>query len=186
MSDVLWRRLRYMLTPQFDLYEHLGPKMYDRDVMEVGFGTGLGTLQLARSAKDVVAIETESDAVRFSERCFPMPNVHWLCWDVLRPLNHGVHDVVVMIEVLEHIGDWELALKNIRDALKPNGELYMSARNANADLRRNEIHEREWTAKELKQSLLKYFSSVTLLDYTLTHEYDDDTRVTPLIARCVK
>ena len=58
----------------------------------------------------------------------------------------------------------------------------MTARNRHADLRRNDLHEREWTAKELKDNLGEFFLDVKLFDYTLQNEVDETTRITPLIA----
>ncbi len=59
----------------------------------------------------------------------------------------------------------------------------MTARNANADLRRQkDLHLREWTAAELSDSLGEFFPSVYLYDYTLQDQQTEDTRLTPLIA----
>lgn len=183
MTNVLWRRLRYMLTPQFDLYHSLAPRMYDKYVMEVGFGTGFGTLQLARQARQIIAIEPDEDAVAFASQALPLKNVVWVKGSILdTPHVLGSFDVVVMVETLEHISEWELALENIYGYLKPKGLLYMTARNNQADLRRNDLHEREWTAKELKDNLCKWFDNVELYDYKMDKVLGEDTHITPLIA----
>lgn len=187
MSDVLWRRLRYMLTPQFDIYLSISDRVEGQTVLDVGCGTGFGSLQLARRAKHVNAFDIDDEAANFA---------FWLETPNLKVVPHSVdlceympfkpHDAVVMVEVLEHIPDWRVALGNVQTLLAPGGKLYISARNRNADLRRNDLHEREWTAAEFKAALAGYFSSVTLYDYSLEHEQGDDTRVTPLVAVCVK
>ena len=183
MNDILWRRLRYMLSPQWDIYRHIAPKVVGQDVLEVGFGTGFGTVQLAGTAKEVMAYEIDLHAFSFASQCFPLGNVTWHFHDISHHSRHkDEFDSAVMVETLEHIRHWEQTLSKVRDSIKPGGKLYITARNANADLRRNELHEREWTAKEFKAALLQYFNNVTLYDYTLNHEQGDDTRMTPLVA----
>jgi 2-polyprenyl-3-methyl-5-hydroxy-6-metoxy-1,4-benzoquinol methylase len=182
MTSILWRRLRYMLTPQFDLYKNIAPKLKDLMVLEVGFGTGFGTVQLAQYAKEVIAIEYDADAVKFAKQVLPLKNVWWIESDITAALNKPIYDAVVMVETLEHIKKWRKALTKIHGLLKPGGCLYMTARNRNADLRRNDLHERELSASELRANLGEFFLDVTLYDYTLANEQSDDTHITPLIA----
>ncbi len=182
MNDVLWRRLGYMLSPQLDLYKGLAPHLMDKEVLEIGFGTGFGTLQYACAAELVTAIETDESAVKFATENLPLANVAWLKSDILKLWMPQRFDAVVMVEVLEHIQDWSTALENAYAYLKPSGVFYMTARNANADLRRNDLHEREVTAKDLMYMLMQYFESVRLFDYRLKEELGTDTHVTPLIA----
>jgi 2-polyprenyl-3-methyl-5-hydroxy-6-metoxy-1,4-benzoquinol methylase len=182
MTGILWRRLRYMLTPQFDLYKNIAPKLKNENVLEVGFGTGFGTVQLAQYAYKIIAIEPDADAVHFARQVLPLTNILWIQADVTEQLEDPMWDAVVMVETLEHIKDWRKALANIHGLLKPGGCLYMTARNRNADLRRNELHEREWTATELSNALGEFFLDVKLYDFTLTNELTADTHITPLIA----
>ena len=182
MSDILWRRLAYFLSPQADLYEAIAPHLIDKSVLEVGFGTGFGVLHYAGVADQVDAIEQDEEAVTFASRHFPLGGIRWINGNILDIDIDRTFDAVVMIEVLEHIGDWEKALRQVSKHLVRGGKLYLSARNANADLRKNKLHEREWTAVELKAALSKYFASVTLYDYKLANELDEDTHQTPLLA----
>jgi len=188
-SDVLWRRMKYFLSPQLDIYQAFAKGLFDKTVLEVGFGTGIGAVQMAYYAKEIIAIEPDQDAVEFADEVFPLLNVCWLVGDICDyaqdPAGNPI-DTVVMIEVLEHIPDWEKALQNVCRILPPGGALVISARNANADLRRNELHEREWTASEFVSHLKKYFRDVVLYDHTGTRILYEDTRQTPLIAWAIK
>ena len=69
--------------------------------------------------------------------------------------------------------------------LKVGGKLIMTSRNMNADLRRNELHEREWTALELRENLSRFFGEVKLVDYQL-NPVGTDTHITPLVALAYK
>ena len=181
--DVLWRRLKYTLTPQWDLYASLPDIVSGKNVLEVGFGTGAGTVMYAPNAFWVDAIEIDPGAVSFARAMFPLTNVQWLLGNVTNMAWVEKYEAVVMIEALEHVADWKDALRRISKALVQDGMLIMSARNANADLRRwKDLHEREWTSEELTDALGEYFEDVRLFDYTLTHEQTKDTSLTPLVA----
>lgn len=184
ISGILWRRLKYQLCPQLDIYKHIAPRVSGKRVWEVGFGTGLGTVQLAAKAKSVYATEIDPLAVDFAKEVFALPNITWMLGDVTESNTSNTHDVIVCLEVLEHISKWQSALRNMSERLTSDGVLIISGPNANAGLRKNDKHEREWTADEFRDALGKYFSEVSLWDYTLSEEQGMDTRVTPIIAVC--
>ena len=185
-GEVLARRLLYFMSPQLDIYKHIAPRVEGMSVIDIGFGTGFGTMQLVQYAEELVGMETDRDAVKFAEYC--IPGAKWYWGDISRGIDYvgKEFDVAIMIEVLEHIPDWRAALANVVSVLKDGGEFYISARNANADLRKNELHEREWTAREFKESLSEFFDEVILYDYKLEKIQDTSTRMTPLVAWCKK
>lgn len=80
--------------------------------------------------------------------------------------------------------DWRAALFNVKTLLAAEGKFYISSRNANADLRKNDLHEREWSAKQFKDALEEFFPTVKLYNYQLTEELDEQTHQTPLVAVC--
>lgn len=184
-SGVLWRRLRYFLTPQLDLYKHIA-KRVSGDAIEIGFGTGFGTLQYAHRCQSVVAIEPDETSVEFARDCLPLANVEWLVGDVTERLPEKHFDFAIMIEVLEHIPDYEAALNVLKACLKDYGTAIISGPNANASLRKNDKHEREWTAKEFSDTLKEYFSEVVLYDYRMAEVQDENSTITPLVAVCKK
>ena len=182
MSDILFRRLTYMLSPQTDIYRHLAAHLKDKQVLEVGFGTGFGVLQYAGAAKLVTALDPDNGAVEFARTSIPLANVVWLNGDILKLWMPERFDAVVMIEVLEHIEPWMQALENAYTYLKPGGALYLSARNANAELRKNDLHAREWNAAQLVAALKRFFPTVELYDYALRVPQTVNTHQTPLLA----
>lgn len=183
----MWRRFRYALTPQWDIYNSIAPQVAGLEVLEIGFCTGAGTVVLAGRAESVRGLEIDADAVDFARHSFPLRNVQWLKYDIVPDDGFGPsYDAGVMVEVLEHIPDRYRALKNMHALLRPGGKLYITAKNTNADLRRNDLHLHEVNAAEFRSELLEHFSSVTLYDYTLTNAQGDDSHVTPLVAVAVK
>ena len=185
--DVLWRRLRYMLSPQWDIYQSLSERFDNRKVLEVGFGTGSGVLQYAHKVHSVDAIELDPGAVDFAQKAFPTNNVNWIHSDICNYDTHNRYSMVVCIETLEHIPDDAKAIDNMHRLMRRNGLLYISARNANSDLRRwKDLHERELSAEEFCDFLSGYFEVVELFDYSLRHKQEKSTTLTPLLAVCKK
>lgn len=184
MSDVLYRRLQYFLTPQFDIYAHIADHIgVGEKVIDIGFGTGFGALYIKdKTGAHVSGVEYDGDAVKFADRC--MPGARWAWGDITRGVSYigSGYDVALMIEVLEHVSDWQLALRHTSEILKPGGRLIISARNANSYLRKNDLHEREWSAEEFVKALKRYFEKVELFDYKLEEQQDFDTKQTPLLA----
>ena len=186
-EDVLWHRLRYFLSPQMDIYISLREHLRGQPrVLEAGFGVGAGTMLYADKVGHLTGIEINRDAVEFAKAMYPLENVDWIHADILDFASPKKFSAILAIEVLEHIPEWIDALQNIRSLLvDPGGEFIMSARNANADLRRAKSqHERELTADELVSALEEFFPNVTIYDYTLARIQDRDTRVTPILAVC--
>jgi len=95
-------------------------------VLELGAGIGNMTQHLSRSRKLYVATDLDDEhlarlRVRFQNR----PNLRYGCCDLRDPAGfaalRGGFDTVVCLNVLEHIEDDLLGLRNIRSALEPGG-----------------------------------------------------------------
>lgn len=152
-------------------------------VVDIGFGTGFGALYIRdKTGAYVTGIDIDRAAVRFANEC--LPGVRWEWGDISRGIGYigKVFDTALMIEVLEHVEDWQVSLKNVETILRPGGRLIISARNTNATLRKNDLHEREWSAEEFVNALKKYFERVQLYDYQLKELQDVRTTQTPLVA----
>ena len=187
LNDILFRRLRYFLSPQWDIYQSLREKLDNRSVLEVGFGTGAGVVQYASKVNSVDAVELDPVAVDFAQKVFPLNNVNWIHSDICDYDTKKRYGFMVCIETMEHIPDDIKAIENMHRLLHRNGYLFVSARNANADLSRwNDLHERELKADEFYAFLSKYFEEVELFDYSLKHKQDKNTALTPLLAVCKK
>lgn len=186
-TAVLWRRLPYMLSPQWDIYSHIWDRVEEKRVLEVGFGTGIGVLQYAGNAKDVLAIEIDKAAVGFAEKVFPLRNICWRVRDLLT-FEGEKFDYIVMIEVLEHVVDSEKALERIHGLLVPGGKALITVPNKLRHRHKDEILiENEWTPPSFLVELLPYFHDAQLLDYELQPlELPNGDRATPIIAEVTR
>ena len=97
-----------------------------RQVLELGSGIGNMTQHLARGRKSYVASDIDDEHLaRLRVRFRGRPNVEIRRCDLclprdFEPLREGF-DTVVCLNVVEHVENDLLALRNIRSALKPGG-----------------------------------------------------------------
>ena len=186
-SSILFRRLPYMLSPQLDIYENLGPLVEGKRVLEIGFGTGLGTLQYGDSASMVDAIEIDPAAVRFAIRCFGHEKISWFDGDITDWDSEGIdYDFVVMIEVLEHIEFANIALSRMRSLLRPGGQVIITVPNERRERRSDDpITFHEWTPEAFLYELLaEHFDHPALLGFDFEPRLDCHYDETPIIALC--
>ncbi len=81
-------------------------------------------------------------------------------------LEDNAYDCVVSFQVIEHIQDDVLYLKEIHRVLKPGGVALLTTPNRKLSLSRNPWHIREYLAEELKNIALKIFSGVEMKGIT--------------------
>ncbi len=178
---LMWNRLKYVLSPQFDIYETIS-RVVRGTVADIGFGTGFGTHLFVVNAKEVFAYETDKEAVRFAERVFPIPQLRFKCGDIVQGIDDGPFDFVVMIDVLEHIENDKQALLNAKKILKKEGSFIVSTPNRLSRYRKSEDHFREYGPKDFERILKQVFVSVSLRNYLLeptTLKYEN-----PILAVC--
>lgn len=184
-----WRKGKFLLArPQRQIYENIASKVTGAEVCDIGSGSGLGTVILAQEAQSVVGIEKVAGSVKFSKKCFPLKNVRFLNEDIVKSsLATKSFDMVVAVEVIEHIADYRGALVQMSRILRRPGTLYISSPNRNSkDMGppRSKYHVREWTAGEFRDALLCHFGRVDLYDHTLAHSLTDKTATSPIVAIC--
>lgn len=180
---LIWNRLKYVLSPQYDIYSEVSKVVRDR-VADIGFGTGFGTHLFNIKAKEVYAYEIDDNAIRFAQDVFPFKNIHFNYGDIVRGINHKSFDYVIMIDVIEHIKDDKKALMNVKKMLTKKGTFICSTPNRLSRYRKADTHYREYSPEEFEGSLRSVFSSVRLKNYRLeplTSQADN-----PIIAICRK
>jgi SAM-dependent methyltransferase len=117
-------------------------------ILEIGCGLGYFTAKLRTLGHNVIGCDFSSDAC---ERATLTYGGEYICSDVKQVLlTHGnAFDVIVGLEVIEHVEDPVEFLRSIKSLLKPNGSIILSTPN----LRTNNI----WNGTE-PPIHLSYFS----------------------------
>jgi len=146
---------------------HLLPPL---DVADIGCGEGYLTLEAARWARTVVAID-RSDKVLERARALAarrrVTNVQWKKGDASRlPLADATVDVALLSQVLHHAADPEQALAEAARVLRPGGRLLV------LDLRE---HAEQWVRMRLGDRWLGF--SDTALERLVSGAGLHDVRV---------
>lgn len=131
------------------------------DLLEVGCGEGRGIDLLLPSVASFTAIDKIESAVVQLRDKFPQGkfiNGH------LPPLpfSDAMFDSIVSFQVIEHIEDDVLFLKEIHRVLKPGGVALITTPNRLQSLSRNPWHVREYTSEELTRLAQTIFTSVEM------------------------
>jgi SAM-dependent methyltransferase/aminoglycoside phosphotransferase (APT) family kinase protein len=141
-------RNRHALRTVFDDESRAGfkailPALQDRRVLDLGCGSGVTSISLARWAREVVACDLTFERVSFlalRARAMGLANIRTLCAGDTRPLPFpdAAFDCVVLNGVLEwsaaegqrpvRAGQLEF-LREIRRILRPDGHLYIGIEN---------------------------------------------------------
>jgi SAM-dependent methyltransferase len=155
--------------------EHMARYMFASEytsgklVLDAGCGTGYGSGFLAREgARCVVGIDISPDAIDYSRRFYGGSKATFLVMDCTKlGFPPAGFDVVVSLEVIEHLADFRSHVAEARRVLTPGGMLVISTPNRltyTADMPEpwNPFHVREFAPKEFEQLLAEHFHDVKL------------------------
>lgn len=82
-------------------------------VVDAGCGVGYGSHMLAEAGCEVLAFDRDPAAIEFAERFWKHENVGYSSQDIYEVQSNERGDVAVCFEVLEHLVDPGLALRNL-------------------------------------------------------------------------
>jgi len=89
----------------------------DKDdvVLDVGCGNGALSYDVAKKAKKVVGIDLNKKNISFAKERYSEENIEYICGDALKDLPDEKFDVIIMSNVLEHIGNRVEFLERLRE-----------------------------------------------------------------------
>ncbi|MCU0451469.1 MAG: class I SAM-dependent methyltransferase [Bernardetiaceae bacterium] len=133
------------------------------NLLEVGCGTGKGLTVFAEKCEHYTAIDKNTKLLKHLSGLYPKFTFVDCFIPPLAGLEDNEYDVLVTLQVIEHIEDDHYFLRELNRVLKPGGKAIISTPNRPLTLSRNPWHVREYTAPELQTLLAKYFAKVQLL-----------------------
>ena len=207
---LLWKDTRWMYTfiknyclgrvqrhPQYPKF------IWKPKIVDVGCGSGIGSNVLSQEADFVWGIDKNATSIKFAKEAFERikNGIYYssqLTYDNIDIMEDNREtmkfDVVVAIEIIEHIADHRVFLERIikkfdkRNSDDPT-EYFISTPNRNNksiqdDRPQNLFHVKEWTSEEFHDVLSEFFGDIKFMNakgepiegYSTTH--------TPLLALC--
>ena len=136
------------------------------DVLEVGCGEGRGIETLLPLVKSFTAVDKIKPAIDELQLKFPTGKFMSMNIPPLSGLEDNTYDSIVSFQVIEHIEDDFLYLKEIHRVLKPGGVALFTTPNRKMSLSRNPWHVREYLPNELKTLGQRIFREVDMKGIT--------------------
>ncbi|HAS40884.1 MAG TPA: SAM-dependent methyltransferase [Microscillaceae bacterium] len=137
-------------------------KYINGQVLEVGCGFGRGIDILGSHCEGYTAIDKNKKLIewlsdRYKDFTFVAQNI-----PPFTSIADNTYDFVVSFQVIEHIKNDDLFVKEIHRVLKPGGKAILTTPNIKLSLTRNPWHIREYTAEGLTNLMKKYFAEVDM------------------------
>ena len=103
------------------------------DILDLGCGGGLTCEPLARLNANVTGIDFVPENIMVAKKHAKISDlkINYICDDLDNFKVNNKYDVVLLLEVIEHMENWEKMIEKIKSMLKPNGHLIISTINRN-------------------------------------------------------
>jgi ubiquinone/menaquinone biosynthesis C-methylase UbiE len=136
------------------------------DVLEVGCGEGRGISILTEHARSFTAVDKIKPVMDELQKKYPSGRFISMNIPPLSAIPDNAYDLVVSFQVIEHIQDDALFLKEIHRVMKPGATALLTTPNRKMSLSRNPWHIREYLPTELKGLAEKIFSRTEMKGIT--------------------
>ena len=124
-------------------------KYISGDVLELGCGEGRGIDIILKKSKSFTAIDKISEVTERLSRKYPNEKFISSSFPPLKNIEDESFDTLISFQVIEHIKNDKLFIKEIHRILKPGGKALISTPNISMTLTRNPWHVREYTSQQL-------------------------------------
>jgi ubiquinone/menaquinone biosynthesis C-methylase UbiE len=134
--------------------------MVSGNVLEIGCGWGRGLELLTQAANHYTGIDKNEDLITSLQREYPQSTFIAANIPPLSGFADNIFDFIVTFQVIEHIDNDDLFIKEAHRVLKPGGKLLLTTVNKTFSLTRNPWHVREYLADELRALMGRYFPTI--------------------------
>lgn len=106
---------------------------HNKKVLDIACGVGYGAKILIDNgkAKLIDAVDNSIEAILYAKTNYQMNSINFYKADILHFKGESLYDLIVCFETIEHIPQYEKALKQLNFNLKKGGILLISSPNRN-------------------------------------------------------
>lgn len=151
-------------------YDFVAPFCEGKKVLDIGCFLGHGERSLEQCAAEIIAIDTDENALEFAGQKNIAPSVQFQKADGRQlPFPHETFDIVIAFHLIEHIPPEEVNkfLREVKRVLKSGGSAFVITPNRKVRLLPfqrpfNPDHYQEFTARRFRKTLKSVFDEVEI------------------------
>lgn len=117
--------------PDHDFYRSLADEIGASSIVDLGCGTGMLTVSLARAGRDVIGVDPSEAMLTFAHARPGGDRVDWIKGDSTAIPSADFDYAVMTGNVAQHLGreEWSRALRDLRRGMRAGGTLAFESRN---------------------------------------------------------
>lgn len=135
-------------------------------LLDIGCGTGYGAAQLGKKGVNVIGIDHDKEAINYAKKRFGNQAIFKLGIATNLKFSDDSFDTIVSFELIEHLKNPVLFLKEVKRVLKTSGRLILSTPNgyitSRSGLPRSSYHIKEYEFDEILALVKKVFRKVEI------------------------
>lgn len=144
------------------------------EVLDIGCGTGVTTIELAKSVGHITAIDTSPDMMKQAEQkaeAAGAGNITFYRADLFdKMFSAGQFDVIMIFNVLLYIREQDSAIKRLYELLKPGGHLLLAADCLKYSLTKEAL--KKWfRSRTGRMPFVKFYTPKSLMSSVKLHEF---------------
>ncbi|MEM4406790.1 MAG: class I SAM-dependent methyltransferase [Candidatus Methanomethylicaceae archaeon] len=179
-------RLENMILEELGRLNFIRPYFTDKIVLDTGCGAGYGAHFMAEGgACWVLGIDISVQAIQYAANKYVCNNLSFCVMDCTQlGLGDQIFDVVVALELIEHLSQPAQFLSEVVRVLKPEGVFFLSTPNRKVSSTPSgkaswPFHKQEFAVDELCELLRVYFREVQVWgSYVAAYEHHPLRRIT--------
>lgn len=111
---------------ELPLFRQLGMDLKDKDVLELGCGSGYGAFLLNQlEPKSYFGLDVMEEQIELAKKQYPQFQFTTQSADDLSRFDSESKDAVIIFGVLHHIKTWRKVIDEMKRVLKPGGSMFL-------------------------------------------------------------
>lgn len=141
---------------------HLVAPIINGHTLEIGCGEGYGIPIYKTNTNSLTLIDKSSKHLKQIKKRHKDCVIHLKKVPLMNFIDDNSFDTIISFQVIEHIKDHDLFLKEIHRLLKPGGKAYITTPNRVKSIARNPWHVKEFNYEEISLTLNTHFSKYSI------------------------